>query len=281
MFLFLSEILKKKNLDCFAPIPLKECRIQKPYLLERAGIADGTAVMLAVPYFSPACMDPARNLSAYAVAKDYHVLFRELFDEILPILRAKFPQNKFEGFADHSPLAETEAAAKAGLGIIGENRLLLTEKYSSYIFLGEIITDAKLPCHVQAVSFCEHCGACLKACPAADCGGCLSALTQKKGALTEIEKEKIIKYGSVWGCDICQEVCPHTVRAIKSGSIFSPIPYFREDNISHLTKAVLDGMTDRDFQERAFSWRGRDTIGRNLRLFDTGDTEKKGDEPTC
>ncbi|MBQ2734751.1 MAG: hypothetical protein IJF33_02865, partial [Clostridia bacterium] len=72
MFSFLCRFFEKKSIDCFAPIPLSACRITKPYLLERAGITDGNVIVLAIPYFSLACMNPNRNLSAYAVSRDYH-----------------------------------------------------------------------------------------------------------------------------------------------------------------------------------------------------------------
>ena len=276
MFSFLSEILQKKSIDCFAPIPLKACRVRKPYLLERAGITDGTAVILAIPYYTRACANSERNISAYAVSRDYHRFFQDFFDEILPILRTKFPQHRFAGFADHSPIAETEAAARAGLGVIGKNHLLLTEKYSSYIFLGEIITDAQIPCEIYEISECENCGACMKKCPAKDCGTCLSALTQKKGVLNTAEEAAILKYGSAWGCDICQEVCPHTQKALKNGTIFSPIPYFGGTALAHLTVKALDAMTDEEFTRRAYAWRGRETVRRNLLLFEKG-AQTEGD----
>ena len=266
MFSFLSNFFEKNQIDCFAPIALSDCTVVRPYLLERAGIADGTAILMAIPYFTPACTAENRNLSAYAVSRDYHGFFAALFDEVLPLLRERFPTCKFAGFADHSPIAEVEAAARAGLGVIGQNHLLITKRYSSYVFLGEIVTDAKLACTAGEIRTCEGCGLCQKACPMDEIGTCLSALTQKKGALTEDEQATIRRFGSVWGCDICQAVCPHTKTAIKSGSIHSPIPYFAEQPIAHLTSEILDGMSDEEFQSRAYAWRGRETIQRNLKL---------------
>ena len=275
MFSFLTEILQKNALDLFAPIPLSACRLQKPYLLERAGIQDGTVIMLAVPYYTEACTEQTRNLSAYAVSHDYHTFFEMLFESILPRLCVQFPMHRFVGFADHSPIAEVEAAARAGLGVIGKNGLLLTQKYSSYIFLGEIVTDAHIPCQTHEITYCSSCGACTSACPAKACGGCLSALTQKKGELTAAEAKALVHYGSAWGCDICQEVCPYTVRALQSGTIFTQIPYFTEAPIAHLTTEVLDAMSDAEFCKRAFAWRGRTVVRRNLLLLESH--SKKGE----
>ncbi len=277
MLAFLSNFLQKKGIDCFAPIPLSACRVEKPYLLARHGIEDGTAIMLAIPYYTTHCDRDDRNLSAYATARDYHLFFKSLYDELLPLLEERFPSNRFAAFADHSPIAEVHAAAIAGLGVIGQNHMLLTEKYSSYVFLGEIITDATLPATVHKVSGCQGCGLCVKACPAEELGGCLSALTQKKGDLTDGERKVIKRFGSVWGCDICQGVCPHTKKAKQDGTIYSPIGFFADATIPHLTRDALESMSDRDFSERAFSWRGRDTILRNLCLFE--EKEKGGDQP--
>ena len=267
MFSFLCDFFKKNNIDCFAPIPLSACKILRPYLLEHAGITDGTAVMLAIPYFTRAAASEDRNLSAYAVSRDYHGFFKQLFDELIPLLQATYPAFRFAGFADHSPIAEADAAARAGLGVIGRNNLLITERYSSYVFLGELVTDARLDCTLSELRYCEDCGACRRACPLNEIGTCLSALTQKKGELSKDEQNTVRKYGSVWGCDLCQEVCPHTKRALKDGSIFSPIPYFSQDTIPHLTAERLDAMSDTEFSSRAYAWRGRDTIARNLKLF--------------
>ena len=271
MFAFLSEILQKNHIDCFAALPLSACRVTKPYLLERAGITSGSAVILAVPYFTPACASPERNLSAYAVGYNYHAFFDALFEELLPLLKERYPKHRFAGFADHSPIAEIEAASRAGLGVIGKNGLLLTERYSSYVFLGELLTDAPLPYILVEPRFCESCGLCQKICPMEKIGTCLSALTQKKGALDEAEIAALRRYGSCWGCDLCQEVCPHTVRAIQSGSIYTPIPYFHENNIPRLNLAILDAMEEDEFQKRAYSWRKRETIRRNLLLLQEKD----------
>ncbi len=268
MFAFLSDFLEKNQIDLFGVLPLSACCITKPYLLEREGIKEGSVLIMAVPYYTPAAEDRERNLSAYAVPRDYHHFFEVLFNKLLSLLKEIYPQYRFAAFADHSPIAEIEAAARAGLGVIGKNGLLLTEKYSSYVFLGELVTDAILPNTQRAIEHCAACSACLTDCPKSVCGTCLSSLTQKKGELTDFEKQWIKQYGSVWGCDICQEVCPYTKRAKELGSIYSPISYFKEDTISHLTEEQLINMTEEEFSQRAFAWRGKDTIRRNLILIE-------------
>lgn len=273
MFAFLSKFFQEKQIEYASAVPLSDCRVLRPYLLERSGISDGTVIPFAVPYLTPAAADPSRNLSVYAVSRDYHLFFRELFDELIPHLCATFPQYRFAGFSDHSPIDEVDAAARAGLGVIGLNHLLITPRYASYVFLGEIITDACLPCTPQAPHACEGCGLCIRHCPAAAQGVCLSELTQKKGDLTEDERTYIRSQGSAWGCDICQSVCPHVKRAIADGTAFSPISFFAESPIAHLTEERLVAMSNEEFSRRAYAWRGRNTIQRNLQLF-----EEKGDD---
>ncbi|MBQ8408880.1 MAG: epoxyqueuosine reductase [Clostridia bacterium] len=252
-----------------APIPLRDCTIVRPYKLSRAGFEnlDGLyAVILAIPYLT---RHKSKNLSAYAIPRDYHGFYKEFFGSVLPLLEAQYPGYRFCGFADDSPIDEREAAAKAGLGVFGDNGMLITKQYSSYVFLGEIITDLPMPeAKAGPVGHCEGCGRCKVACPMGELGQCLSALTQKKGELTESEAEAIKKYGTVWGCDICQEVCPHTLRAAEAGTLYSDVDYFLEANLPCLSAELLDEMSDEEFARRAYSWRGRNTIGRNLRIFE-------------
>ena len=115
-------------------------------------------------------------------------------------------------------------------------------------------------------------GACLRACPTGVLRGeetpCLSELTQRKGTLSERESALIRKNGSVWGCDICQKACPYNAARVSDGRALTPIRYFREDRLTHLTTAVLAGMDEETFRQRAFSFRGRDPLMRNLALLD-------------
>ena len=267
----ISRILKCLH-DCgislAAPISLNNCIITRKYKLDKAGFHntdDLTAIVFAVPYLIP---HKGKNLSAYAVPRDYHIYFDGLFKEIFEQLESEFPKHRFVGFADNSPIDERDAAARAGLGIIGDNGMLITEKYSSYVFLGEIITDIPYDGKAQEIRHCEGCGACKVACPMTNIGECLSALTQKKGELTQKEIADIEKYGSVWGCDTCQEVCPHTMRAIKDGTIYTNIDFFKNDTVAFITSDILEKMTDEEFTKRAYSWRGRNTIGRNVDIFE-------------
>lgn len=275
----LAELLKENKIELFGFLPLDACKIQKKYLLERVGILDGCVAIFAIPYYTPAC-DTKRNLSSYAVGKDYHLYFKLLSESLLETLRKEFPNQRFAAFADHSPIDEREAAAKAGLGILGKNGLLITEKYSSYIFLGEIITDATLEAVPVEIRRCEECGACSAVCPKArgEIEACLSEITQQKTAFFREEEAALKKYGTVWGCDLCQEICPHTKQAKKAGTIYTPLTFFEEDVFPLLSAKTISHMDDAAFASRAYSWRGREVILRNLTLSEKRNDPTKEDE---
>lgn len=243
-------------------IPFDECSVLYERKIASLGFSPQTAILFAIPYYAGEFCE--RNLSLYAVARDYHLFFEGFSRELTEALAALFPHAHFAAFSDNSPIDEREAAAKAGLGLKGKNRLLITEKYASYVFLGEVLTD--LPYHEIGtlsdftIKECEGCGACLAACPKKDM--CLSALTQKKGLLTEEEEGEIRALGLAWGCDACQIVCPHTKHAE-----VTPIAFFKEALIPQLTAESLEAMSEDDFNSRAYAWRGRKTILRNLRLL--------------
>jgi len=267
----ISHILRGEGIDLFAFLSLCECKVTKKYLLDKAGIEGGSVIMLAVPYVSEDF--GTGNLSEYAKCNDYHLFWREFFDRVIPMLSKEFPLYRFSGFSDHSPIDERDAAALGGLGIIGRNSLLITEKYSSFVFLGEIVTDMAIESDAASIRYCEDCGACLKACPISfdPTLPCLSSVTQKKGALTDSEVLFIKKHRTAWGCDLCQTVCPHTQRALKNKTIYSRLPFFTQNRLPFITYSLVSMMDDMDFARRAYSWRGRQTVLRNLEILEEDD----------
>ena len=133
----IKQLFHSEHIDVYGFLPIKDCIIKKQYLLDNAGISDGFAVIFAIPYYTRAC-EEKRNISAYAVGCDYHLFVKKLSERMLCCLTSEYPSVKFAMFADHSPIDERDTAVRAGIGVIGKNGLIITEKYSSYVFLAEL-----------------------------------------------------------------------------------------------------------------------------------------------
>ena len=195
------------------------------------------------------------NICRYASVPDYHDITQKYLSNITDDLKKEFPEYKFESFADNSPIPEVSAAAAAGLGVYGENGLLINKTYGSWCFICEIVTDLEIPAE-NHFKKCPVCGNCKKACPRGDLEGkCLSAVTQQKKELNFAEKSALKKYNTVWGCDICAEVCP-----LNKNAANTYIPEF------------ISGYRDRyeygeDISGRAYEWRGEKVIKRNYEII--------------
>ena len=278
-----GDILNSEGIEFFACVPLSRCKVVKNYLLEKNELGkEANVIMMLIPYKPRVEL---KNLTAYASVKDYHLYVDKLAIKLESFIKGKYENAKFKVFADHSPIDEVHASCISGLGFIGDNGLLINEKYSSFVFLAECITD--LAPEMLGLSYakeaevkeCLHCGACKKSCPTACIVPreegidkrrvCLSAITQKKGELTDEEIALILKNGSVWGCDACQNACPYTKKAASS-----PIDFFNENVISCLTVKTLENMTDEEFNSRPFAWRGKETIKRNVILWENDSSNK-------
>lgn len=258
----IKSFFEDNKIEYYANIPLSACKVKKKYLLERYAPFARSVYLFIVPYFCG--LDEPEGISLYARSYDYHLYFRSLFDELTAILKVKLPQDSFYGFCDHSPISEVDAAAKAELGVKGDNGLLINEKYGSFVFIGGLFSSEEPQGEASAhIGECLHCGSCRRACPAClDMTSCLSDITQKKGELAPDERAMVKKYRSVWGCDMCQTCCPHN-RDIQC----TPISFFYENRISSLDRETVLSMPEGEFSKRAFSWRGRECLVRNLDII--------------
>ena len=228
-------------------------------------------LIAAFPYFAG---NKPGNLSLYARGKDYHLSVTRRLSQVAQLLGERYPENRFVPGADNSPLDERQCAWLAGLGIRGQNGLVIVPPYGSWVFLGTILTDLPLPSAKTPAPDCMGCGACKRACPGGALGRhpfdedrCLSALTQKKGALTPDQEALLGAHPLIWGCDICQTVCPYNREAQRS-----PLPDLAGagDYLSTLSSEDLEGLSNRTFRakygDRAFAWRGPAVLRRNLEI---------------
>lgn len=219
-----------------------------------------SCVVFLIPYFVG---QKTTNLSVYAQVRDYHRYLMELCGRLQAYLEERGADLPFMGFTDTSPISERDAALKAGLGFLGENGLVLNEVYGSFFFIGEFFLGRALePQEPVETRRCPACGKCLAACPTGairdpERKRCLSLLSQKK-VLTPEEKALVDGADCKWGCDLCQNVCPFNEKAERS-----PIPFFQTDLIDSLTPEAVEAPKEA-FRERAYAWRGRNVLRRNL-----------------
>lgn len=218
------------------------------------------------------------KISRYAQIKDYHFVVKEKLDKVVDFISTK-KEGSFKVFVDTGSILEKAAAQRAGLGWIGENTCLFTEKFGSWVFLGEVLTDIYVEPDEPAKNRCNHCGKCIKACPTGaliepyniNPYKCLSYITQMRGNIP-LEFRKALG-NRIFGCDTCQEACPQN-RDVK-------IPVHEEflPNKSPETDLLkLLQITRGDFREKfsdiAAGWRGRNTLRRNAACA-MGNTQEK------
>ena len=217
-----------------------------------------SVILMIFPYRFPD--SPGRNLSRYACVPDYHTVAGEVLNAAAKRCEKSFPGYQFIPFMDNSPIPEVKAAALSGLGVIGQNGLLIHPKFGSFLFLGELVTDLPLTPTGDTVRHCYGCGNCVTACPGSCLPGgeretCVSAISQKKGMLTETETALLKKGGLIWGCDRCQEACP-----LNRDAVIDPHPCFTD----YTPQFDPDHP---DFDSRAYAWRGKAVPGRNAELL--------------
>lgn len=249
------EILKEQGIEevGFCPFSFVEDRLLSCRAAARLPKGAKTVVMMAFPY--KVQKEAPEKLSRYAAVRDYHEVLSPLLLKAKEGLQREFPEAQFEIFQDNSPIPEVFTAAAAGLGVIGKNGLLLHKEYGSWVFLGEIVTDLSISC-APKVQYCPDCGACQRVCPSRKNGlDCLSAVTQKKGELTEAEASALVHHNLLWGCDLCAEVCP-----LNQNVTIEPMAVFKEGYSPRYEEG-------QPIAGRAFAWRGEKPIRRNAQLY--------------
>jgi len=191
---------------------------------------DALSVALA-PILAGAPAEPAGRIARYALGTDYHRSLRDRLESLAADLRANGLDAGDVAYVDDRPLAERALAVRAGLGWIGKNTNLLTHAGAgSWVFLGALLTSAELEADEPIRSTCGSCTRCLVGCPTGalvaaqtiDARRCISYLTiERPGTLDAWEAEAIGDW--IFGCDICQEVCPVNADADDSGPLLVPL----------------------------------------------------------
>jgi epoxyqueuosine reductase len=183
-------------------------------------------ICLAMPYNFPLSPHNAKNpgfgrISAYAFTKDYHLIIAEKLQQLEDFLINQVDKDVLvKSYVDTGPVLERGFAAQAGLGIPGKNGNLIIPRLGSYIFLAVMLTDLALPIDTPFNrDVCGSCRRCIEACPTGciqsdrtiDASRCISYLTiENKEIIPDPLKRNLGDW--LFGCDICQMVCPHNSR---------------------------------------------------------------------
>lgn len=160
------------------------------------------------------------RVARYALGDDYHVVIKDRLYHLADFIREAAPGAATRCSVDTAPVMERELAARAGIGWVGKNTCIIHPRIGSWILLGEVLTTLELPTDEPIADHCGACTRCIDACPTRaitapyqlDARRCISYLTIEHRQ--EIEPEMKAGIGNwLYGCDICQEVCPHNRHA--------------------------------------------------------------------
>jgi len=184
-----------------------------------------SALCVALQYHAATTDDVAGDLwpgvARYAHGRDYHNVMIKRLRKLARRIEEAFPGTRTKPYVDTGPVLERDLATGAGLGIAGKNTMLLHPEAGSYFFLGELITSLELEPESPMADLCGSCSLCLEACPTdalpepfrLDARRCISYWTiEHRGAIPVEMRSELGKW--VFGCDICQEVCPHNDRPL-------------------------------------------------------------------
>ncbi len=155
------------------------------------------------------------KIAKYALGNDYHVVMKNKANLLIATLQKKIKNAEFKVFVDSNSILEKAWAARCGLGWIGKNTLLINKELGSYVFICIILTDLDLNYDELHEDHCGNCNACMVTCPAnaiesphqLNASKCLAYLTIEDKS-TEVAEGKGKTKGWIYGCDICQDICP-------------------------------------------------------------------------
>ena len=218
-------------------------------------------------------VDPdAPVISKYAYGKDYHLVVKEKLNNLLMFIQSALSPCRGRAFVDSAPVLERPLAKAAGLGWIGKNSLLISKEFGSYVFIGELIVDLELNYDGPfAADYCGNCTRCIDACPTGaivsprtiDARKCISYHTiENKDEIPASIRENL--HNQIFGCDICQDVCPWNKKAKPNQSLdFMPVEGLLEMKKKDW-EALYHDLYTKMFRQSAFERAGYDRITRNV-----------------
>lgn len=227
------------------------------------------------------------QMSVYAWGMDYHHVLKQKLTLLAERLEAEVGRKiHVHHSVDTGPLVDRAVAQRAGIGWVGKNCSLITDKHGSWVFLGQLICDVDIePNEPTPLPQCADCpDLCLKACPTkalvqpfqTDSSKCLSYITQMKGMIPEEYRPKLGR--RLWGCDTCQVVCPKN-REVSFGTAieFDPEPEYAFPDLMRLLE-LSNRQFRKEFGASAAAWRGVKIMQRNA-IIALGNMREKAAVP--
>ncbi len=193
------------------------------------------------------------KISRYAWGKDYHYIIWDALDEMITKFRSI--DNSFEGksYVDTGPVMDKAWAVRAGLGWLGKHTNVISTQIGSWFFIANIITNYNFKYDKQKIDHCGTCRACIDACPTnaiadeylVDANKCISYLTiENKGAIPAEFEGKFDRW--VFGCDICQEVCPWNIKF----AVESKVEEYNPVEGTEINLDEIESMTQNTFKQK-------------------------------
>lgn len=211
-----------------------------------------SVIVAAVRYEQPGGDDVpplAGGIARYARGRDYHNRIRKALRKLATFVRTLGDDVEARPMIDTAPVLERAWAARAGVGFLAKNGLIITPGQGSYTLLGEVVTTLEIAADEPIEERCGQCTRCLDACPTGafvrpfvlDAGKCISTWTiEVASAVPEALRDATS--ARLFGCDVCQEVCPHNAKERAAGRFadtFAPHPRWRELGLADLARIGL------------------------------------------
>ena len=240
-------------------------------------------IMLAINYYQedPKFPEGSGRIARYARGKDYHKYLEKMLKSFVQKLKEQVSAtDEYRYYVDYGPFLERAYAEMSGIGFIGRNKMLITREFGSYVFLSEVITTLELTPDKPQPRLCGTCRACIDACPtkaivekqvsgkwSVDCGSSntMSPQTTDHRLQTSIDSRRCLPFHTIeskresipdeivskmgdriFGCDICQEVCPHNIVNAKP----TKHTVFTENSTAFVSASSFLKMTEEEFKEK-------------------------------
>ncbi len=230
-----------------------------------------SAIVIGLSYLNDyrgETLENSGNLSRSSWGQDYHRVVGDRIERLIERVEEILPA-KYQGFVDTGPLVDRNLAYEAGLGFYGKNNSIINKDYGSFIFIGYIVTDLELSKSSKVQDSCGACRKCIDYCPTGALAEnydfnprlCVSYLSQTKNKIPYDLRLKMGK--SIYGCDICQMVCPRNKNAIRPNHPeFMPFKTQGQVDLVELIHMTKGEFKDK-YGDMSGAWRGKNVLVRN------------------